>query len=224
MQVIQLSILLNLIILLNVTGQNTHSVTIEDQQIILPNRYSIKINCVATNILNKSWMKEESYLSKDSVLQILNAMNKVEIKEDTTSSTNASSKYLDILYVEVTGNDAFRNLKSKIGFRTPMMVEEYHVKNFEQHENSLVDKMLKEAHEIATKELQTQGKKIVKLLNYKEIDESNKMKESRDDQLAKGGFAVLKEKFIEANYKGYPINELGQILCKKKLNVNFEID
>lgn len=220
-----MSILLNLIILLNVNGQNIYSITIEDQQIISPIRYSIRIKCVANSILSESWMKEENHLTKDSVLCILNNLERVEIKDNLTDSTNTSlSEYLDILYLEVNGNDAFRNLKSKIAFRAPMIVEEYHVKNFEQHENSLVKKMLKKAHEIVTTKLQAQGKKIVQLLNYEDIVESNEVKESIDDQLAKGGLAVLKEKFIEANYKGHPINDLGQIVLKKKLYVNFKID
>lgn len=222
MQGILLSLLFNLIHLLNVNGQNVYSETIQDQQIILPTRYSIMTHCVASNIPNNSWMKAEDYLSKDSILHILNNLEKVEITEHQTDSTDAPlSEFINILKIDINGNETFRKLKSKISSRVPIMIEECHVKDFDQQEKSSIENMLKKTHEVAITEMQAQGKKIVELLKYEVIDDSNKVSESCDDQFDTSGFAVFQEKYIHANYEGNAINDLGQIILKKRICVNF---
>ena len=214
------STLINLVILLNVSGQNIHTVTLEDEILLTPNKYSIKFNCVSSNILNKSWMKEENYLSKDSVIQILNKIKNIEIVNYPMDSTkNSINQYLDILYVEANGIIAYQTLKEKIAFKVPFNVENYHVNDFEEYEKNLIKMMLKNAEQEAIK----QGIEIDELLNYREVSELNEIGEDNNSENAIRGFGALKEKFIEANYKGHLINDSGQIVLKKKLNVNFRV-
>lgn len=214
------STLINFIILLNVNGQNIHTVTLEDQILVTPYKYTIKFNCVSSNILNKSWMKGENYISKDSVIQILNNIKNIEIKNSPTDSTkNSISQYLDTLYVEANSIIAYQTLKKTIGSKVPFNVEEYHINDFEEYEKNLIQRMLKNAES----EVKKQGIEIDELVDFEEIPASKETVEDNNRENANGGFRALKEKFIEAHYNGHLINDSGQIVLKKKLNVNFKI-
>lgn len=220
-----LLIFLVLMILAEMNGQNKYTVTIEDQILISPSKFSLRINCVSSNILAKKWMEGEKYISKNSVLKTLNKIEHVNIVETPKGSIDKSLQgYFDVLYVDAIGIKPFKELKEKLHLKAIIIVEEYHVDTFKQHESSLIDKMIEDAKLIAVRELSENGKEITKILNYEEIKKLSETTETDVEEVPQNGFATLKEKFIEANYQGHLINEMGQIVLKKKLQVNFEIE
>ncbi|WP_215224020.1 hypothetical protein [Echinicola shivajiensis] len=210
-----------------VNGQNKHTVTIEDQILIFPSRFSLRVNCVSSNILAKKWMGGEEYVSKDSVLKILGEIELLKIIEAPNDSIDKSMRrYLDVIYVEAKGIKPYNELKEKLHLKALILVEEYHVNNFNQLESSLIDKMIEDAKIIAIRELAENGKEINKILSYEEVKELSEATETYEEEALQNeeGFALLiGDKFIEENYQGHLINELGQIVLKKKLQVNFEI-
>ena len=62
-----------------------------------------------------------------------------------------------------------------------------------------------------------------KILNYEEVKDLSEATETDEEEAPQNGFALLKEEFIEENFQGHLINKMGQIVLKKKLQVNFEI-
>ena len=222
-------ILINLILMISVEvyGQNKYSVTIEDQLLISPSKFSIKVTCVSSNILAKQWMRGEDYISKDTALKILKEIELLTIVETPKGSIDKSMRrHLDVIYVEANGIEPYQELREKLHLKAIISVEEYHVASFNQLESNLIDKMIEDAKLIAARELAENGKEIINLLDYEEVKEPGEATETDNEvpPQTNGSFALLlEEKFIEENYRGHLINEMGQIVLQKKLQVNFEI-
>ena len=217
-------LLVNLILMITagMNGQNKHTVTIEDQILISPSKFNLKIICASSSILSQQWMEGECSISKDSILNILDGIENANIAESPKESIDKSlQEYLDVLYVDAIGIKPYQEVKERLYLKAMVMVEEYHVDDFGQHESSLIDKMIEDAKLIATEGLAKHGKELKNILYFKEMNEDTNADVEMEHR---SGFSFLKEKFIEANYQGHQINELGQIVLRKKIQVFFEIE
>ena len=207
------------------SGQNEYTVIIEDQILISPDMYSLKISCVSSNVLEKPWMKGEKYISKDSVLKILDEIEGVKIVANPNELIDTSiQELLDIVHVDAIGTQSYQAIKKKLFMRAVVLLEEIHIELFEQHESNLIEKLIDDAKLMVNQELEKYGKKVKKVLNFKEVKENIEEANTGIEKETYSGFTVLKAKFIEYHNQGHPINDMGQIVMKKKIEVKFEIE
>ena len=202
-------------------GQKKITVTVEDRVLVSPDKYFLRIICMTPNILTAAGMENEPYLPKDSIADIVRQIRQVRIIERPASpDEEALRDYVDVLHVEAYGPEAYRELTAKLDRKAVIVVEDYQVENFDQYESALIDKMIERARVMALEEAAESGRELKKYLGYEEVKEEPK---TPDNDQPQGGFAVLKQTFIDANYRGYFFNEEDQIVVEKKLRVRFSL-
>jgi len=202
-------------------AQNEHIVIVEDQILISPDDYTVKISTVSNNILSKNWMKQESYLSKEVVVELINDVEHVNIVNNVKSK---EQEFIDIWHVQVKGKAAYQKLRKKLKGKAALVLESTHVNNFNEYEYNLTDKLLKHAKTIANKNAITKGKQINRLIAYEEVEDKTELELAIDNENISMGFATLKEKFVEYNHQGHSIDDDGNIVLKKKIKVSFEME
>jgi len=224
LKIITTIIIINLIVFTEMNGQNQHTVTIEKQLLVSPSQFSLSIKCPSLNILYKPAMEGESFISKDSVIAILNTIEHVNITTNIEKVKDQSrNDYLDEMRVEVYGISALQELRTKLHLKAIVGVEIYHVDDFKNYESKLISKMLSEGQQIATEEISKHNKEVGEMLEYKELEVFGADSNETEIQKSNSGFSVLKEKYIAPTYDGHLINEKGQIVLKKKLQIVFEV-
>lgn len=202
-------------------AQNEHFVIVEDQILVAPEHYTVKVSTVSNNILSKDWMKQEGYLSKELVLELINDVEHVKIVDNIKSK---EQEFIDIWHVQVKGKTAYQQLRKKLKGKAALVLESTHVNNYSEYENNLTDKLLKQAKTIAIKNAITKGKQINRLITYEEVEDKTELESTIDSESMNTSFATLKEKFIEYNHQGHIIDDDGNIVLKKKIKVSFEIE
>lgn len=220
-QLIQSILILTLLLSTSseMNGQSNYTIIIEDELIVEPNKFSLKINCLSSKIPAKQWIEKESYISKDSVISLLQEIGNVKIMiAPSDHTTEPISEYLDVISVEVSGINTYQVLMDRLRYKAMILVDEYHVEDFEKHEAQLIDRIINQAQHMVSDTLETSGRAIEKLISYVEVNESI---ERKPPISASGDFGILKESFVEANYKGHLVNSKGQIVLKKKLKVTY---
>lgn len=220
-QLIQSILILTLLLSTSgeMNGQSNYTIIIEDQFIVEPNKFSLKINCLSSKIPAKQWIEKESYISKDSVISLLQQIGNVKIMiAPSDQTTEPISEYLDVISVEVSGINTYQVLMDQLRYKAMILVDEYHVEDFEKHEALLIDRIINQAQNMVSDTLETSGRTIEKLISYEEVNESI---ERKNPISTSGDFGILKESFVEANYKGHMVNSQGQIVLKKKLKVTY---
>jgi hypothetical protein len=200
--------------------ENIHTITIAGQALISPNKFIIKFNCVSADLMNRSFIQVENLLSKEALTQILNDIEEVKVIDLPKDLLDDKvEKHLNQVYAEVLTIRSFQTLKEELACKIPFEVVKYEVENFEEHEIELIEKLIGDAKRKVLEIIEKDGKALGEMLSYQEISKSK----SRKDGKPKRGFALLKEEFIEDNYKGYLINGKGEVVLNKRLMVFFEI-
>jgi len=212
-------------ILLLVVGFNNNEiiqVTIEDKMLLNPDTYIWRIN-----ILSEAFpegLEGMKFSPKEEVINRISKVGQVQFIEKPEEENHYEEEEgFSYIYVEAYGIETYKKLIKSLFMSAHCALIDTKSDSLAHYENHLIKQMIKQSENRANEIMKEKGKKEKRYLSYEEV------KEIKEEELAvpqhdqKGGFEMLKEKFIEYDHEGYSLNRKGQIEVVKKIKVNWEL-
>ena len=206
-------------------------IIVEDEKIVEPESLVIKINSISDHIFKKGWLENTNFISRDSVLRIIEQTDNINRIERQKSTEDISIEdYLIADYIEVVGVNSYKELRDKLSNKIPFNIEETKLSNIKEYEENLINELINKSKIKAQSIVNKKGKNLGEMIKYTELDKPNRIEENKQDSDAKDliGFGSLRQKFVfdqfdALNHNGYNLSYDGEIIIKKKIEVTWEI-
>lgn len=194
------------------SGQQVVEIVLEDELLIFPDKLLIRLNII-NNKRSNQVLKEFQLLNTKEVVKELSEINQIKVVDSKSSEEN---DFFNFVYLEVFDKETFLKLQTNILRKVPYIIQKIEVYNFDEYEDKLEKVFLEESKKV----LQKKGLKLLNLISIEILKEKGKPEEHHFVDKEKMNFHdILKQPFVELNYKGFSLNRNKEIVFNKKVKI-----
>ncbi|AOW17285.1 hypothetical protein LPB03_07330 [Polaribacter vadi] len=202
-------------------AQKTVKTLTEQKLFVFPDTILIRINVLSSKKFNQNLFEEMGLLNSEQITAEINKLDNIKIIHRKNSDKN---ELIDFKYIEVYERNTYTELKSKILNKSPSVIEKIVINNFHNYKIEVEKNAIEESKKELISTLNKKGLELVGFHKITEIEQKKNIKINYDSISSPLDFkSVLKQTFNEYNYKGYLLNEKGEIILKKKFEVEWFI-